>query len=217
MSRKSDTKNNYVPTDYDDLYRYYIQGERSLCSSLVRTMMPYATPDELETLPEDVFLRIQEKDMIKVFDPSKANFGGVIFFVTRTIVGNYLAKKSRNPLTGLCGGSLSSTEPEDGLFEPGAYSLTRLFGAPTPRYEAQLDARRILSELFDWAKALHDAPRHKRDQSLYPLLEMVAEETDPKEAAVRLGVTPSTISNWLVHIKDKARELQAQIEGTATA
>lgn len=224
MARKSDPRNNYIPKDYTDLYQYYIQGDGSLCSKLIRSMMPYADDDERETLAHDVFARLLEKDVLVtggssrseraqalgksgVFDPTKANFGGVIFFVTRTIVGNHLGRKSRNPLTGLKGGTLSTNEPEEGEFEPGAYSLTRLFGSPAPNYEDQLDARAALSELFDWAKAFYERPRHKRDESLYPLLQMVAEERDPKECAAELGVTPSTIGNWMIVLRDQLRTI----------
>lgn len=210
MARKSDPRNNYVPRDYADLYGYYIEGDSSLCAKLIRSMMPYADDDERETLAHDVFARILEKDLITTFDPSKANFGGVIFFVTRTIVSNHLGRKSRNPVTGLKGGTLSTNEPEDGEFEPGAYSLTRLFGSPTPNYEDQFDARRALTALFDWAKDLYEHPRHKRDESLYPLLQLVAEERDTKECAEELGVTPSTIGNWMGVLRTQLREITAE-------
>lgn len=212
MARKIDVRNHYIPSDYEDLYRYYIQGNGSLCMQIIRHMMPHATPDELETLPCDVYARIQEKDMLKVFNPDKANFGGVIFFVTRTIVCNHLDRKGRNPLTGLNGGSLATNEPDEGEFEPGCYSLSRLFGAPAPNYEAQFDAREIIERLLSWSKALFENPRHKRDESLYPLLAMIAEEAEAADCAEKLGVTTSTISNWMGVIREKALEIRNELE-----
>lgn len=209
--RKSDPSNDYIPTDYEDLYRHYILGDghgNSLCHKIVRHYLPYSDSDERETLAHDVFLRLIEKDMLKVFDPDKANFGGVIFFVTRTICVNHLARKQRNPLTGLNGGSLLSRDLEEGEFEPGLYSLDRLFGTEAPRYEDQMTARKIVGELVTWAKGLYDAPRHKRDQSLYPLLGLLADQHDPKECGAQLGVTPSTIHNWIEVLRGKAREIQ---------
>jgi hypothetical protein len=210
--KKLDVRNNYVPSDYDDLYRYYIQGNGSLCMQIIRHMMPHATPDELETLPQDVFTRLQEKDQINIFDPDKANFGGVIFYVTRTIVCNHLDRKGRNPITGLHGGTLATNEPEDGEFEPGCYSLSRLFGAPAPNYEAQFDARAIIFELMDWARSLYEHPRHKRDASLFPLLQLMADEADAADAAEKLEVTTSTISNWVGVIREKAFEIRTRLE-----
>jgi hypothetical protein len=209
--RRTDHRNNYVPTDYNDLYRYYIEGPGSLCSQLIRSKMPHATEDELRELPQQVALRCVEKDVIKIFDPAQANFGGVIYFVTRTIVVNHLDRKGRNPLTGLNGGSLATSEPEDDDFEPGAYSLTRLFPTPAPNHEAQLDARALLEELLAKCKALYDKPRHKRDESLYPLLLLLAEEQDPKEMAPQLGVSTSTISNWLAVLKTMANDIAKSI------
>lgn len=211
MSRTSrSTKNDYVPTDYDDLVKYYITGEKSLCCSIIRTMMPHATPDELLELPQAVAERCVAKKVISLYDSTKANFGGVIYFVTRSIVSNHLDRKSRNPLTGLNGGYLSSSDPDDGTFEPGVYSLDRLFGSPTPDYDNQIDARSILSDLFSWARELHEAPRHKRDESLYPMLQLMAEEQDAKEMAPKLGVTTSTIANWTQVIRQKAVEIATE-------
>jgi len=204
------TTNNYVPKDYEDLYRYYIIGDgggSSLCDKLIRSMLPYGTPDEKETLTHDVFLRCMERNVLAVFDPKKANFGGVIFFVTRTIVSNHLSKKSRSPLTGLYGGSLTETDPEDGLFEPGTYSLDRLVETEQPSFVDGLEFKETLQELFDWAEILYKKPRHKRDESLFPLLGLLVQEYDPKECGKELGVTTSTVHNWLGVIRGKLREL----------
>jgi hypothetical protein len=210
MSTNAD--NNYIPRDYQDLYCHYILGPfpgGSLCAKLIRHFLPYATPDEKETLLHDVFLRIMEKEMLKVFDPTKANFGGVIFFVTRTICTNHLNRKSRSPLGNLRGGSLVERDLEDGVFEPGVYSLDRIFGTEAPRNEEHLYAKRVLGELVSWTKTLYDTPRHKRDQSLFPLLNLLAEQRDPKECGVALGVTASTIANWMKVLKERAKEIEA--------
>lgn len=207
-SRKS--ANDYVPKDYDDLYRYYIAGDghgNSLCHQLIRHFLPYGDQDERDTLAHDIFLRLMDKDMITRFDPSKANFGGVIYFVTRTVCINHLSKKSRNPITGLNGGTLATKDPEDDVFEPGVYSLDRLFGTEAPNHEEQLHTVFLLNELTSWAKSLFDKPRHKRDRSLYPLIKLLREQHDPRECGEELGVTSSTISNWMEVLRKQMHEI----------
>ena len=203
---------NYIPTDYDDLYIHYIRtrsdGGPSLCQTLIRSFMPFATPDEMEELAQEVALRLMEHNMLARFDPAKSNFGGVIFFTTRTVCVNHLKKKGRNPITGLNGGSLMETDPEDGEFVPGMWSLDRLFGTETPDREAQLDARHLIERLYDWAAGLAANPQHKRDESLLQVIQMMATQSDAKEMGKALGVTPSTIHNWLGVIKAKAIELR---------
>jgi len=218
MPRNSDkpNPNDYVPRDYDDLYRYYILGDghgNSLCRQIMRKFLPYATPTETEELSQAIAERLIEKGMIEKFDPQKGNFGGVIFFTTRTICVNHLSKKSRNPITGLHGGSLATTgTDDDGEFEPGVYSLDRIFGIESPDHESRMTAIVIVTELARRARKLFENPRHKRDESLYPLLKLLLEQNDPKECGAALGVTPSTIHNWLAVLKTMAIEVKAVLE-----
>jgi len=212
MKQSNDVANNYIPKDYEDLYLYYIHGDgngNSLCHKIIRSILSHSTQDERETLAHDVFERIMKSNMLEKFDENKANFGGVIFFVTRSIVVNHLDRKGRTPLTGLNGGSLVVTDPDDETFEPGVYNLERLFQADVPDAGNALDASTLVENLIIWAKQLHDAPAHKRDASLYPLLGLLREGFNPKECGQELGVTPSTIHNWLQVLKMKITDLQA--------
>jgi len=211
MKQSNDVANNYIPKDYEDLYLYYIHGDgngNSLCHKIIRSILSHSTQDERETLAHDVFERIMKSGMLEKFDPNKANFGGVIFFVTRSIVVNHLDRKGRTPLTGLNGGSLVITDPDDETFEPGVYNLERLFQADIPDAGHALDASTTVENLIIWAKKLHDKPAHKRDASLYPLLGLLHEGFNPKECGQELGVTPSTIHNWLQVLKAKIGDLQ---------
>jgi len=211
---KTQGLNDYVPEDYEDLYRYYIIGDgggNSLCHQLIRKILPYSDTDERETLAHDVFLRLLKQKMLERYDPSKSNFGGVIFFTTRTVCTTHLAKKSRNPLTGLKGGTLVSTVAEEGEFEPGTYNLDNLFQTETPDYENQIYNKILLKTLFDWAKEKYENPRHKRDEGLLGLLFLLADQKDAKECGKVLKVTPSTIYNWISVIRDKALELKAEL------
>jgi len=211
MKQSTDEANNYIPKDYADLYQYYIAGDgrgNSLCHKIIRSILSHSTEDERETLAHDVFERILKSKMLEKFDPNKANFGGVIFFVTRSIVVNHLDRKGRTPLTGLNGGSLVITDPDEETFEPGVYNLERLFSADVPDAGNALDAGRVIKSLVTWAKAKYDNPAHKRDSGLYPLIGLLSEGYNPKECGKELGVTPSTVHNWLVVLRTKATELR---------
>jgi DNA-directed RNA polymerase specialized sigma24 family protein len=213
------SKNDYVPKDYNDLYRYYIVGSgngNSLCHQILRQMMPYADSDERETLAHDVFLRMLEKDILTVYDPTKSNFGGVIFFVTRTIVGNHLSRKSRNPITGLKGGTLVEGALESETFEPGVYHLDRLFAAEAPDPGVRMDLQELFELLWQRCQSLKDkahptAPRATRDRSLLPLLKLLLEECDPEECGAKLGVTASTIHNWLHVLAEMAQDIKETV------
>lgn len=216
---KSDPANDYVPKNYEDLYRYYFIGDglgNSLVHKLIRSMLPYATDDERETLSQDIMERILKTDQLKVFNPAKANFGGVIFYVTRSIVSNHLDRKGRTPLTGMCVGSLSETDPEDGEFEPGVYSLDRLFGTEKPNQDEAIDAAYLIQQLRIWTGRLKkEVPAgregetaFKRMHSLDSLVLMMAEGYEPDEMGAKLGVTASTIHNWMGVLREKLRELQ---------
>jgi len=212
MKQSADVANNYIPKDYDDLYRYYIRGDgngNSLCHKIIRSILSHSNEDERETLAHDVFERILKNKMLEKFDETKANFGGVIFFVTRSIVVNHLDRKGRTPLTGLNGGSLVVTDPDDEAFEPGVYNLERLFASDVPDSGRAIDASEMVKNITIWAKRLYENPAHKRDASLYPLLTLLYEGFNPKECGLELGVTPSTIHNWLQVLKNKVQEFQS--------
>jgi DNA-directed RNA polymerase specialized sigma24 family protein len=211
MSNTAKTSNDYIPSSYEDLYAYYIRGDgrgNSLCCQIIRSMLKHGTEEEFETLPMDVYLRILETKQLEKFDPTKANFGGVIYYVTRTIVVNHLERKGRNPLTGLNGGSLRETDPEDEEFEPGVYSLDRLFGAEEQDTGAKMDARNLIKDLVTWARSLAATPKTTRDSNLIKVIELLAQEYQPKEIAEELGFTTSTIMNWMGVIRQHVAELR---------
>lgn len=216
-SLKGSTKNDYIPKNYDDLYRYYVLGDgngNSLTHQLIRKIVPHADNDEREVLAQETFLRIIKTDMLNRYDPTKANFGGVIFFVCRSICVNHLSKKSRNPLTGLNGGSLSMVDAEDETFEPGVYSLDRLFGTEAPDHEGDMTNSLLIKELKEWAQRLAATPRHKRDQSLILLINLIYEQHETKDCGKILGVTPSTVSNWMEVLRKKTHELSESLHLT---
>jgi len=199
--------NNYVPKDYDDLYRYYMTDEYapSLAHKLVRHFVPFGHTEEWDTLVNDAFVRCMEKDMLKVFNPEKANFGGVIFFVTRTICVNYLSKNSRNPLGELRGGSIQETSEED-EFVVGTYQLDRILEEDGQQdIELTVERAEIFGHLLGWAENLAAKPKSKRDRSISPMLETILDVgPDVEFLSEKFGVTTSTIHNWLGFVREKS-------------
>jgi len=202
-ARIADVENSYVPEDYEDLYTYYIVGRSggsSLCKTLIRNYLPFSDDGERESLLHDVFLRLFQHNMLERFDPAKSNFGGVIFFVTRTIVVNYLDRRTRNPITGLKKGSIENSGPSED-FEPGVIQLDQIFSVAPTATETDIDRSRRLERLMDYARNCFHNPQSHRDRKLLDLLKLLLEGHEPKDCAAPLGVTPSTIYNWITHLR----------------
>lgn len=199
------TSNDTVPSSYEELYRLFIHDSDSLCRNIIRKMMPYADDHELATLPMDVWERCVNHDVLKSFDPAKANFGGVIYFVTRSVVSNHLSEKSREPSTGLSAGSLSNGG-EDAEFEPGTYDINKIVQGSNPDVARGVEAAQVIEKLIKWAEGLCENARNVRDAKLVLLIDLLAQEYTPNEAAQKLGVSPSTVLSWTQVIQRQARE-----------
>jgi len=186
-------ESDFVPSSYDELYTHYILGPESdsFCKKLIRSFLPFAEPDEVDSFAHDVFLRCVTHRMIERFNPEKANFGGVIFFVTRTVCCNHLNKKSRDPLGGLSVKALID-QTEDG--ETNLWDLECIV---TECRGADQDAKDLVKRLMDRLDLLEIEEPSVRSKSLKILLDLLYQGYDIKECADRLGVTKSTIYNWL--------------------
>lgn len=191
--------NNYIPSDYGDLYIHYVIGNDSLAANLIRHFVPFATQEDREDLLQGVIERCMEKGVLDHFDPTKANFGGVIYFVTRTICCNWLDRRSRNPITGLNAGVLVETQDE---FEPGAYSLESMFGTvDMSGVDARMDAAAIISKIERFVESCSARSSNKRDRSMEPMLGMLFLGYNVKEIAKELTVTTSTVYSWMELLK----------------
>lgn len=192
---------DFIPANYEELYNHYVVGKggKSIVRTLVRTFMTHGTEEEMETLTQDVFLRCMDKKVIEGYDSSKANFGGVVYFVTRSICVNHLDRKSRDPVGGLYGGSLTVQDPEDGTFTPGVWNIDR-FMAAGQDVAKEYESKDQVNQLVAFATKAKAAPKNKRDESLLPLLALLAEEYSPQECAEKLKVTTTTVSNWMRYL-----------------
>lgn len=194
---------DFVPSSYEELYNHYVVGVNgnSIVRTLVRSFMKHGTEDEMETLTQDVFLRCMDKKVIEGYNPEKANFGGVIYFVTRSICCNHLDRKERDPVAGLYGGSLTTEDPEEGTFTPGVWNLDR-FVVPAQDVAKSYEAAEQVEWLVTFAQQAQANAKNKRDESLLPLLKLLMEEFTPQECATQLKVTTTTVSNWMKYLKE---------------
>jgi len=205
--------NDYVPKDYDDLYRYYFLGDgdrTGLVYGCIGKFCRTESSEEKQDLACQIFLRCMERNVLKLFDPMKSNFGGVIFFVSRSICVNYLAKKSRDPIAGLKAGTLVMTS--SGNFEQGVYDLERMDDGVDPMAELDVGehATYLITRLFEWAAERKEDPKVKRDSAFLPLLELMSEGRKVAECGKELGVTSSTIHNWLGIMKKRVTDIERE-------
>lgn len=212
MGKKSTVESeNIIPTNYEELYVHYIlgtEGKQSLCKQLIKSMYRTAEDDEVENLMHDVFLRCQEFDVLAKFDATKANFGGVIFFVTRSVVRNYQNRRKRDVLgTMRAGGLVEVGDEED--FAKGTYRLDSMFITDdSPDSNAlTLDAKVQAEKLLNYAKKISEYPKSLRDKNLFKLLEMMMNEYEVSEMAEKLNVGTSTVHNWMKYLREVAQGL----------
>jgi len=191
---------NFVPNTTEEMCEHYFLGQDSPAASIIRTMMCHGTAEEQEDLLQAACLRAIEHNIIAKYDGEKGNFGGLVYVCVRSVVSNHLGKKSRNPVTGLCAGSIVENDEE---FEMGQFQLSRVFAVDS-RIDESLTAGKKLGGLYQYCKDRFAKPAHKRDRSLLPLFEMLALGEEPKDCAPKLGVTLSTVHNWMNHMKEVA-------------
>lgn len=197
---------NFVPKDNNELYSHYFKkvAGRSIVGTILKGIVKYASEEEMATLSNDVFLRMLDKNVLGNFDPSKGNFGGAVFFVTRSVAVNYLERKERDPLGGLYAGSLVETS-EDDEFEPGVYRLESRVGSQDLEREAV--AKDSVSQLTSYLETLASKATNKRDANLIKVVRLLAEESTPQEISEELKVTKATVLNWMGRLAEIAKQL----------
>lgn len=202
------SKFDFVPKTPEELYNHFfkVTGGVSIVGTLIKGIAKHATAEEFETLSQDVFVRMLDHNLIAKFDSAKGNFGGVVFFTVRSVVVNYLERKARDPMGGLKAGSLVD-QIEDGEFEAGTYSMETLDEGSDKEGRA-VEAGDSIAKLARYLEGLARKATNTRDRNLVKVLELLAEEQAPSEIAEALGVTKSTISNWMARIAEITTELK---------
>jgi len=195
----------YIPRDYEDLYKAYMRGPGSLAGTLVRKFTPGDKQEVREELVHDVFLRLMEKDMLRVFDRAKANFGGVIYFVTRTVCINYLKHRMRDPLGARRGPTIVEEQDLENR-EVGEVALDKIvLDETTP--ERAVGSREQVERL---RARLTNTFRGKRQEfrrvGMVAVLECLGRGDSIEEISEELGVTGSTVRNWVGLLRELLEE-----------
>lgn len=196
-----------IPKDYEELYQHYFKRSSngsSIVRTLIRKLMPKVTEDEHEVLSQDIFTRCIDKRLLAIYDPTKANFGGAVYFVARSICVNYMERKMRDPLGVLNAGSLVETQ-EDEVIRPGEYSMSRL-ETDQVGTERRYEAQEIVLRLWEWSLGMLRNAKNVRDQKMHELVKLLLEENTPKECAEKLGVSQTTVSNWTKLMEAEVRK-----------
>ena len=143
----------------------------------------------------DSFERAMKYDVLGKFDEGKSNFGGVVYFVVRSVCVNSMRKKARDPLNF----SLSLVEEtEEG--EKGVISLEVCEGEEGSRLEDKLVAELTVHRLEGVVNGLAKEGANKRDRSLGKMVAMMKQGYTSVEIASELGVTAMTVSNWMKYL-----------------
>lgn len=205
MTREYRTDLDYIPADYDDLYRAFFAGNDSLAANILRKKLPYATSDESVELVHEGFCVMMESDMLERFDPEKSNFGGVVFFVMRSVIANYLRRESRKPIGKLRGPSIvSGADPDDGEGAKGTIWAESLSALRVRRsVSGMVDLEDRVDRIFLWAENLAQSSTKKRESSIYSMLSLLFEGYRPCEIGRELGVSGQTITNWMDWVGDE--------------
>jgi len=195
---------SFIPKTYEELYTHYIagSGHASFCKKLVRNFLPYVEVEEVDNFAHDVFLRCVQHKVIEKYDSTKANFGGVLFFVTKTICCTYLSKKTRDPIGGLRVGSLVEASVE------GSKEITLESLVVDEHEDLKHEAKDLVEKLTMKVDSIADLGRSTRDKKLKELLGLLFEGYTVEECAAELRVTKSTVYNWLGYLKRLLEEIE---------
>lgn len=188
---------SYIPSSYEDLYLHYFADKVSLGRQLVRHFIKFTDAEEFEDLVNDSFTRMIGNRILEKFNPEKANFGGAVFFCVRSACVNHLSRRSREPLTGLRGGSIVEDLDSDVPSHTYALSLGMYLESKAPSIEGVLIAEQEVSILRAYVKRRKEKNQNKRDRCISDLVDLLYEGYTELEAAEKLGVTLTTIRNWM--------------------
>lgn len=187
-----------VPADYDELYRLHFMPRNSFVRSILRRRMPLSSPDDIEDMMMEIIERCIRFDIITRFDPTKANFGGMIFNVIRSVSSNWTARVKRDPVTGLRNNAILDKSPDD---DSKVVALDNLFR--DERLGSSFEFSDRIRSLLEWAESCVRRNENKRDRSMVDFVNLLIEGYTPQEIAEKLGVTASTIHNWRTFVREE--------------
>jgi len=155
------SKFDFVPGSHKELYDHYFakKGGKSIVGTIIKGIAPHATQDEFESWSHDVYARMLDKKVMENFDPTKGNFGGTVYFTTRSVVVNALEKKSRDALH-------NSSSLVDHTDAPSAGTVSMETLDQGHSEEGRKEAKSAIHKLTNHLEKLASTATNTRDKNL---------------------------------------------------
>ena len=195
-----------APSDYTELYENYFSSPdtrtgRSRADGATRKFLPYLPDAEREDVVQSIFEKCMRAEVIENYDSKRAGFGSIFYLVSRSVCSNWIRSNENKPLVCLRGASIAP--PNDQTLKKGEVHVESIL-EPHADATGQLDARRVLADLMDYATGCKADPKCNRDRMLLDVLLLLANGCSQVEAASVVGVSRNTISKWLTkHLPNK--------------
>jgi RNA polymerase sigma factor (sigma-70 family) len=195
-----------APTNYTELYDSYFANpdprtNRTRADGATRKFLPRLSDEEREDVVQSIFEKCLRAKVIENYNPERAGFGSIFYLVSRSVCSNWLRTNENKPL--VCRRGATIMPPSDQTLMKGEVHAESILALQTDA-TAQLDARRVLADLMDYATACHKDPKCNRDRMLLDVLHLLANGCTQVEAAEVVGVSRNTISKWLTkHLPKK--------------
>lgn len=180
-------RDDFVPTTYEDLYLHYFADRAGWAAGVVRRYFKGAAESgDLDDLLHDSWMRCRRQELLEKYDPTRGNFGGLIFQAVRSECLNRLGRDERTPTEGAAG-------------------LHEIRGAMEPTQEEDAQAASVLRLLEAVAEeAAEGADPGSRDAKLGQMVAMLLDEATGPEVADALGISKASVCYWRRDLRAKA-------------
>lgn len=187
-------RDDYVPSDYEDLYQHYFAGTGGWVAGVIRRYFPRSDQAVVEDLLHETWMRMYRLRLIERFDPERGNFGLLVFQAARSECLNALEAKRRK-----------SWEVLVDLVDEHDEAVCQLSGRDAAEaVHSQVEAREILDRVERAVRAASEAGETARDRALGPMIEMLANGATARQVAKRFGVCNATVSYWRDYVEQAA-------------
>lgn len=179
-----------VPSDYGVMHRMYFAGTHCLAYRLAARLVPHGTSQDWEDLAAAAMTRAIQHKILEGYDASKANFGGVVYFLVRSVCVNYLRYRTHDPIGNLRRETVVHEEGEERDL------LLEVVDSKAPYVEDILTKEEVFRKVEEFSHTRTQIGANKRDRSVEELVGLIKLGAEPEECAQKLGVSIPTIKNW---------------------
>lgn len=179
-------RDSLVPGCYAELFTHYFQDPKGWVAGVIRRFFPRLDSDDLDDILAECWGRMHRQELLEKFDPSKGNFGGLVFQSVRSECLTRMTKLKRTP-TNM---ALVIDESDEGSHN--ALGMTWGMGKDqrVPRTGAivrhAMEAKDFMAQLLE----RQSDPRKRR------ALELFLELRDGGQIAEEIQMSRATVSAW---------------------